>query len=191
MTRLFTLLAVIAGAILGWIVPLDRVIATVSPLVVTFSIMAAAILVRMNRGMPSIDWKSLQQVERESLTGRIVKLTREYLVILSLQAVTLVILIALGVLNTEPNSPLTCVPDVWKHAIGAVTGFLLVLSFARMGYVVWRDYDIVKLQKQLIDGAGRRDAQDQNSAEATSRVAAMRTSGLHALPNPAPKDWDE
>ena len=58
------------------------------PLIVAISIMAAALLVRLNRGMPTLDWKSLETAERKILTERVVELSREYMFVLALQFIT-------------------------------------------------------------------------------------------------------
>jgi len=144
------------------------------PLIVALSIMAAALLVRLNRGMPTLDWKSLEIAERKNLTQKIVQLSREYITVLALQSITLV---ALLVLVINKTSTFDGVPYGSK-AVLAGLGALLGLCVCRMGYIVWKDSDIVRLQKKLIDDSADREAIEKASAEALSNVTSIRASGL-------------
>jgi hypothetical protein len=103
MMRLATLVGGVLGALTfaQW-VSLDRLAAVVQPIIVAISIMAAGLLVRLNRGMPTLDWKSLEPAKRKVLTLRVVEVTREYLFVLFIQAVTLVFLIALVAAAKQP-----------------------------------------------------------------------------------------
>jgi hypothetical protein len=157
------------------------------PLVVALSIMAAGLLVRLNRGMPTLDWKSLEIHDRKTLTAKIVELTREYLIVLFLQTATLISLLVLDVIAGEPNRILSW----WDPFALGVVGCLLGLCLARMGYIVWRDHDIVKLQKKLIDDAADREALKRAQEEALSNVAAIRAAGLQPGPKPEIKAWPE
>ena len=59
MARTLTIgLVVLATVVFGWEIPLMRLFAALQPLTLVLSIMIAAILVRLNRGMPTLDWKS-------------------------------------------------------------------------------------------------------------------------------------
>jgi hypothetical protein len=112
MVRLITIGAMLAGAaVFGLWLTLDQFLKIVQPLIVALSIMAAGLLVRLNRGMPTLDWKSLETSDRKLLTQRIVELTREYLFVLSVQALTLVVLLTLAVKDVNAIS-LT-----WQRAI--------------------------------------------------------------------------
>lgn len=61
--------------------------------------MAAAVLVRLNRGMPTLDWKSLEPKGRKNLTAKIVKLQQEYLSILLFNVVLVGVFICLVVVT--------------------------------------------------------------------------------------------
>lgn len=157
------------------------------PLIVAISIMAAALLVRLNRGMPTLDWKSLEVAERKILTHRVVELSREYISVLALQFVTLVILLALSLIKEKtfygwPNGP--------AIVLGAL-GALLGLCVSRMGYIVWRDTDIVKLQKKLIDDSADREAIEKASQDALTTVNAIRSSGLKDHSKPEITAWPD
>jgi hypothetical protein len=154
-------------------------------LIIAISIMAAALLVRLNRGMPTLDWKSLDTNERKILTQKIVELTREYVVVLLVQAVTLIALLAIAVNNAAALS------SVAQRAVLAAAGGLIGLCAARMAYIVWRDYDIVRLQKKLIDDSADREAVEKASQEALSKVTSIRASGLRGGARAEPSAWPE
>jgi len=153
---------------------LDRLVDILQPLIVALSIMAAALLVRLNRGMPTLDWKSLEIAERKNLTQKIVELSREYMVVLALQAVTLA---ALLVLVVNKTSSFDSVPYGSKGVLAGL-GALLGLCICRMAYIVWRDLDIVRLQRKLIDDSADREAIEKASADALANVTSIRASGL-------------
>ena len=72
-------LCLITGCVFGWLVPLDRLFDAFQPVMTALTIMAAAILVRLNRTMPTIDWKILSSEDGGRLTAEVVKLAEEYL----------------------------------------------------------------------------------------------------------------
>jgi hypothetical protein len=144
------------------------------PLIVAISIMAAALLVRLNRGMPTLNWESLEVAERKILTHRVVELSFEYMLALGLQFVTLILLLSLSLIKEKTFIG-------WPHGPAVVLGalgLLLGLCISRMGYIVWRDTDIVKLQKKLIDDSADRQAIEKASQDALVTVNAIRNSGL-------------
>lgn len=186
MLRLFTIGALLAGAaVFGFFLTLPRFMNILQPLIVALSIMAAALLVRLNRGMPTLDWSSLDTNDRKILTQKIVELSREYMVVLAVHAVALVVLLVLAVKEPTTFSP-------WMQiAALALAGGLVAFCAARMAYIVWRDYDIVRLQKKLIDDSADREALAKASQEAFSNVTAIRASGLRPGPKPEVSGWHE
>lgn len=185
MVRVLTIGAMLAGAAVFWLwLPLDQFLKVVQPMIVALSIMAAGLLVRLNRGMPALDWKSLNVVDRKVLTQKIVELTREYMVVLLVQATTLTALLVLAVKNSQ-------LPTAWQQPMLAIAGGLLALSVARMAYIVWRDHDIVRLQKKLIDDAADRETLENAQKEALSNVTAIRASGLRPTAKPEASAWPE
>jgi MFS family permease len=186
MAWVLTIVAMLVGGAVFWRwLSLDDFLKIVQPFIVALSIMAAGLLVRLNRGMPTLDWKSLEATDRKLLTGKIVELTREYLFVLAVQAVTLTAMLVLDVVASDPKR----IPTPWQQPALAVGGALLALCVARMAYIVWRDHDIVKLQKKLIDDAADRDALKQSQEEALSTVAAIRAAGLQPGPKPEVSAW--
>jgi hypothetical protein len=165
------------------------------PIIVVLSIMAAALLVRLNRGMPTLDWKSLDADERKLLTEKVVGLTREYMTVLLLQGLTLVALLALAASKgaTHARAPVEQPTELTAHnfepPILFIVGTLIAFCIARMGYIIWRDYDIVRLQKKLIDDAADRETVVKASHDALNKVTAIRSSGLRAGPKVEPTAW--
>jgi hypothetical protein len=156
-------------------------------LIVAISIMSAALLVRLNRGMPALDWQSLEVAERKILTDRVVELSREYMSVLALQLFALVFLLALSLIKEKtfygwPNGP---------SVVLGVLGALIGLCISRMGYIVWRDTDIVKLQKKLIDDSADRQAIEKASQEALTTVNAIRGAGLKDHSKPDITAWPD
>ncbi len=188
MIRLITIGAMFSLGFVFWRwMTIGTLVDILQPLIVALSIMAAALLVRLNRGMPTLDWKSLETTERKLLTSKIVELTREYMIVLALQVGTLAILLVLVVNKTSSFDIVPYGPRGVLAGLGAVLG----LCICRMGYIVWRDSDIVKLQKKLIDDSADREAIEKSSAEALSKVASIRASGLRDSGRPERTSWPE
>jgi hypothetical protein len=60
-----------------------------------------------------------------------------------------------------------------------------------MAHIVWRDTDIVKLQKKLIDDSADRQAIVKASQDALTTVNAIRSSGLKDHSNPEITTWPD
>lgn len=183
----------IFAGIFAALVPLARLFDAFQPLIVALSIMAAATLVRLNRGMPTLDWKSLEHGALTRLTSRIVEISREYLEIigvLSTLLATLVTLTAVGRDLLVGTATATGWPDFSQKAISAIIGGLTALSVFRMGYVLWRDYDIVRLQKEIIDSASQKTELLRQSAVATEKVTNIRGAALRPVSSADPKPWE-
>lgn len=187
--RAYTFLATAASAgLFGWGVPLIRLFDAFQPISVALSIMIAAVFVRLNRGMPSLEWKSLDPGERSNLTEKIVELTAEYGWIIGLNALTLIGIVTLSAIGKEQAS---LWPMLVKHLVAGGIGGLTALCCARMAYVVWRDIDIVRLQKRLIDGLAARESFEFETKSADDKVAMIRAAGLRKVEVSSPKAWGE
>jgi hypothetical protein len=136
--------------------------------------------------------KCFYKIERPAvshLTSRILDLSREYVWIGAVHAVALAVLVSLTVVgktDIQADWPLWA-----QHLASAAIGAVIALSATRMAYVVWRDYDIVKLQKQLIDAAAARVVEDGEVRTSDAKVAHMRGSGLRKISVAAPKGWQD
>jgi hypothetical protein len=189
MRRAFTLLAMVVFAgLFGWGIPLVRLFDAFQSLSVAISIMAGSILVRLNRGMPTLEWKAVDPAARNRLTSSIVSVTREYAGALGVNAVFLILLVSL---TTVGKADLQASP-IWAQRVASATiGAVLTLCLFRMGYVIWRDLDIVRLQKKVIDDAGARDRQEAESKAAAEKVADIRSAGVRKIASGDPKLWPE
>jgi hypothetical protein len=150
---------VVAAAIFGLFVPLDRLFDAFQPLTVALSIMAAALL----------------------------GVTREYVMIATICAALLLTLLALTTVG-KPAAQLWIEPV--QRLLSALVGSMVALCIGRMGYVVWRDYDIVRVQKALIDAAADKEEQEREAQAAVDKVADMRATNVRGVASPAPKAWD-
>jgi hypothetical protein len=189
MARVTTIVAVLlAAGLFGWAVPLTRLFDAFQPMIVALSIMVAAVFVRLNRGMPTLEWKSLDPDERKNLTSRIVEVTAEYGWIIGINAFVLAGLVTLTVVGKADAG----LWPGWARRIGAGgVGGLVTLCVARMAYVVWRDIDIVRLQKRLIDGAASRESREEQGKLAGEKVASIRAAGVRKVEVPPPMAWGE
>lgn len=178
----------IVGGLFAWAVPLVRLFGAFQPLIVALSIMVAAVFVRLNRGMPTLEWKSLDPDKRKDLTASIVSVTTEYGWIIGINAVALVGLVTLSVIGAVDAA-------LWSteisRAVSGTVGGIVTLCAARMAYVVWRDIDIVRLQKQLIDGAASKESEDRERNLADEKVAEIKSAKIRRVPIDQPKAWGE
>lgn len=179
---------VLAAGLFAWAVPLARLFDAFTPLITALSIMVAAVFVRLNRGMPTLEWKSLDPGERQGLTAAILRVTTEYGWIIGIIAIVLGGLVTLTVIGSAD----AVLWPVWgRRAASGAVGGLVSLCAARMGYVVWRDIDIVRLQKRIIDGAASREESEQQGKLAEGKVADIRAANVRAVAVQTPKAWGE
>lgn len=179
----------VAAGLFGWAIPLTRVFDAFQPMITALSIMVAAIFVRLNRGMPTLEWKSVDPDGRHKLTSSIVESTREYGWIIALYAIALLGLVTMTIVGKAD------VADFWpawaQRLVSGIVGDFGALCIARMTYVVWRDIDVVRLQKRLIDGSASRDSLEVESKRADEKVTSIRSAGLRKVEVLPPKAWGE
>lgn len=189
MARAITIVVtILAAGLFGWAVPLVRLFEAFQPLIVALSIMVAAVFVRLNRGMPTLEWKSLDPGKRKDLTASIVAVTTEYGWIIGINATVLAGLVTLAVIG-KVDSALW--PEWVRRITSGAVGGLICLCTARMAYVVWRDIDIVRLQKRLIDGSACREASDNQVKLADDTVTSIRAANIRPVAVKPPKAWGE
>ena len=190
MAQIANFIAAIACAVAFWLfVPLSQLFGALPQIVTAMSIVSAALFVRLNRGMPSIDWKSIEPETRKRLTKQMLAITGEYVVILAIAATLMTILVTLQVMT------LKTIEATWlaatQKATSACIGCLISLSVVRMSYVVWRDYDIVRTQRTVLDAAADADQLASEQKVADRKIAAIKGSGLRSVPRPDPTSWEE
>lgn len=189
MARALTIIVTFLSAgLLAWMIPLIRLYGAIQPLIVAFSIMVAAVFVRLNRGMPTLEWKSLDPEKRRDLTASIVAVTEEYGWIIGINAAALAGLVTLSVIGVADAG--TWKEEVSRTVSGAIGG-LVALCASRIAYVVWRDIDIVRLQKRLIDGLADRESASEQIALADSKVLDIKSAKLRKMPIEPPRAWGE
>lgn len=189
MARVLTIVVtLIVAGLFAWAVPLVRLFGAFQPLIVALSIMVAAVFVRLNRGMPTLEWKSLDPDRRKELTASIVSVTIEYGWIICINAAALIGLVTLSVIGADAAAMW---PEEARRAVAGAVGGLVTLCAARMAYVVWRDIDIVRLQKRLIDGAASKESDARELALSDERVARIRGANIRPVEVKSPKAWSE
>lgn len=167
--RIATIFLVLAAAVFsGWLVPASEWAATAKSILTVLAIFAAAILVRLNRGMPTIDWSKVDPEDRSHLVGAIKRLAREYGVTLIVVGVTLALFLILD--RTGGETPLAkllaSAPSYVPLAISAVSGGVISFVLIRIAYVIWRDIDIVDLQAGVISQAANAEKRERHNANA-------------------------
>lgn len=178
----------LAAGMFAWAVPLVRLFGAFQPVIVALSIMVAAVFVRLNRGMPTLEWKSLDPDKRMDLTASIVSVTTEYGWIIGINAVALVGLVTLSVIGPTDAAAWS---EALRRAVSGAVGGVVALCGARMAYVVWRDIDIVRLQKRLIDGAASKESLDYERTLADEKIARIRGANVQPVEVKSPKAWGE
>ncbi|MDP9560858.1 UNVERIFIED_ORG: hypothetical protein J2740_002047 [Rhizobium nepotum] len=168
-------------------VDISRLYRIFQPVVVCLSIMAAAIFVRLNRGLPTLEWKSLTPEQRIKITSAVLGLAKDYVIGLILTFTSIALLVILSAVTPEEIMAFSK-----GYRIAAIFSFSasLLFSLIWMAYVIWRDYDIVRLQKTIIDAAADRETRESNNQEALKKREAMKASGLKS-PNVPTTNWPE
>lgn len=167
--RVATLLLVLGTAVFsGWLVPMDEWAATAKSILTVLAIFAAAILVRLNRGMPTIDWSKVDAEDRGHLVLAMKNLAREYGTTLIVVGITLAFFLVLDRANGE--TPLATLLDASrpfvKTLVSAIAGALTSFVLIRITYVVWRDIDIVDLQAGVISQAANAEKRARHQTNA-------------------------
>ena len=187
MRRCSIICFLIGGLVSGFFLPISRVWEAASPLISILSILTAAIMVRLNRGMPALDWKALVAADRQKVTGAVVTLTREYLAITAILITTLVAIVSLVVIGKDDVKTLSLLNG---ELFSGLVGSLMGLSISRLAYVLWRDYDIVVLQKLVLDRASERDRIANEFEQAAKKADDIKVSDLRAGFSAEVKKWD-
>ena len=138
------------------------------------AIIAAAVLVRLNRGVPSLDWKSVDRETLDRLLNRLEDVAKVYVAVVVIAAISILTLLAAVFVDklTFAAKPETV---LWlSTAFGALLGVLL----SRMAYVVWLDLDIVRLQKNVIISAAEAEQTRAEARLAENKITAIGATRL-------------
>lgn len=177
------------GAVFYRFVELRLLFNAFTVMVPSMAVMTAAVFVRLNRGMPSLDWKAIAPAKRPKLTSAILDITREYAGLAALNAVILLVIFGLSVTGLE--ALLAAFSAKHQAMISCLLGGLLAAAGYRMAYVVWRDVDIVSLQKTLIDEAAEAESAQADLKVAEEMASRMSAAGLRAVPRLVRRGLDE
>ena len=189
MAKIWEIIAVLlTAAAFGWGVPLSHLFTAFQSISSALAIMVAAVFVRLNRGMPSLEWKSLEPKERSKLTSQIYDLNKEYAKVIALNAFALILIVILTVIGKDATS---LWPNSIQRGFAGLIGAAATLCILRMGYVVWRDIDIVRLQKHLIDGLASKEVQERQNKAADDKIDEIRRAGLKKIDVKPPKSWED
>jgi hypothetical protein len=175
----FFLVSILIAIAVALLVDVARLFQILQPIVVCLSIMAAAIFVRLNRGFPTLEWKSLKPHQRKELTLAVLLLAKDYVLGLVLTFTSIVLLVLISAVGAKDAATLG---EMWQWKFLFLFTLSLCLSVTWMGYLVWRDYDIVRLQKTIIDDAADRELAEINQQEAEKKKSAMKAAAVSALP---------
>lgn len=130
------------------------------------TIIVAAVLVRLNRGVPSLDWKSVDLQPIKNLLDRLEQVSKVYIVVVFATLVSIILLISVLYLQRVEFLYKENVVDGISISFGALFGLLI----SRMAYVVWLDLDIVRLQRAVILSAAETDSQKKQAAIAAEKI---------------------
>lgn len=178
------LIIAIASAILfAKGVSLEQIYIISQPILVCLSIMSAAVLVRLNRGIPQVEWRELKYDEKKKLSNNFVEITKEYCLIISLFFIlfsTIIIFMAVGIEYTKS------LPLHFSQILSGIIGLILGACLFKMGYVIWRDYDIVVLQREIIMRISDNQETEYNNSIANENIKKIKEANLRHVPNNPP-----
>ena len=137
-------------------------------------IMAAAILVRLNRGIPTVDWKSVDIEHTKELLNRLESAAKDYVALIFLIFLSIIILLFLLFSKNYVYQN----QEFIEKIISTVFGFLFGLLLSRMGYVVWLDLDIVRLQKAVLISSAEAEDGKKQTLTANEKIDKMNTNRL-------------
>lgn len=150
-------------------------------LLVSMSVIAAGVLVRLARGLPFTNADQFTVEEIRKLTAAMDRILRSLRLLVIIVLATMVFLVIANPLDGYLNSN---VPRVWSistRVTSGISGALISYIFIRMFQVIQGDYDLSKLQaKILIQSVERRQAADFERQE-----AASSSSGSGSFRNPS------
>lgn len=166
--RVATFLAMLVGGAFSFaLLPLESWQGSAKSLTTVLSICAAAVLVRLNRGLPAIDWSKVDAEMRGELVLKMRDLSVGYGITLAQIGVVLV-----GLLLAErAKFPIALgfdfydVPVAVRQAGSALAGACITFIFARVAYVVWRDIDIVEFQSEVVTAAAFAEIKGRQQAK--------------------------
>ena len=174
----FLIISVLSGVVGGiaffFIGDAGAMTENVSILLSFEAIIAAAVLVRLNRGVPSLDWKAVDVEAAERLLRRLEEVAKVYIALIAMTLISITILLAVIYLNTQAFSYKRDIMVALSASFGTILGLVL----GRMAYVVWLYLDIVRLQSAVIVSAARAEEAKKQEKVASEKLATIEATRL-------------
>jgi hypothetical protein len=141
---------VTAGSLSGWLVAVSTWDAAKAGLLVALSVIAAAALVRLARGLPFTNPDHFEPTEVEQVTGAVKQLARSLRALLGLTLAAMVLL----VLATPVKGGLLPIPPwataISERALSTLIGAALAFVLARMWQIVGSDIGLIDKQAAFV-----------------------------------------
>jgi hypothetical protein len=146
------IVSVVAAALAAGFVTIDMWDNVKQALLVALSVLAAAVLVRLARGLPFTNADQFEVEEIKALTKAVQQIMRSLrLLIFVILATMLLIALAKPILDRViPIAQSGWIPIYVRAAISFTLGLLLSYIFIRIRDVVHGDYDLVNLQSNYM-----------------------------------------
>ena len=179
--RLKNLIVPTVAAVAAWfLVPLDFWSGARSSLLTAFSVIAAAVMVRLARGLPFTNADHFEVEEIRQVTAAIKQIMRSLLALIMVVLATMIAFTfveRIQALFDRFGLPTT--KFISAHFLSATLGFLLAFVLMRIIQVVRGDYSLVELQsKFMIRAVERKESKKFDDA----RAAAAQTEVPYRAP---------
>lgn len=168
----------VAAGIAAGFVPLEAWQQQTAKLLPALSVIAAAVLVRLARGLAMPSGESLTLEEGRRLVGAFKTMVRRLRALILVVLATMIVLVAVppsvgAVLNYIHIS--SAISDVLERASSAFIGFCLTYVFVRTIQLVSSDVGLVDIQADvLLKSMGRKEAREFEEKIAKSTVAPFK-----------------
>jgi hypothetical protein len=157
------------------LIPLEAWPESAKSLLTVLAILAAGVLVRLNRGLPTIDWSKVNPESRGDLVKKMRDISVEYGITLAQIGVLLVGLLASEMIDLPvAGYGFYDIPPLIRAIVSGFAGGSLIFVFSRMVYIVWRDIDIVELQADVITEA----ATSEVKVGQQTKAKAIKSAGV-------------
>lgn len=170
----FAAISVVAIIVFGSGFATDKatsaVVTSPTALLSVFAIFAAAVLVRLNRGLPSVEWKLVEDEALDNLLNAVEKIAKDYVWVLSIVMTGIIMTVILFVVGDGFVYREVKV----SNSISSVTGAIFGLSISRMAHLVWLDIDIVRLQRKVVESSARQKQIENQTETASKKIDQMR-----------------
>lgn len=133
------------------------------------SIFAAAVLVRLNRGLPTVDWKSVDPGDLGRLLDRLEDVAREYVIVFC-QILFALFFVFISKFVPQETVFSTLIVPRW---ISGIVGSLLGLCVSRIVHLVWLDVSIIRLQRRVIVSAAEENDRQKQAEIANEKLAEI------------------